>query len=81
LFIDGAHDYPEVRSDVNLFLGADVQYAVIDDLQNANVSKVYNESLNRYDLILEQTYEAILPYKLRGVAQPKKVPVRLVKKK
>lgn len=81
LFIDGAHDYPEVRSDVNLFLTSDVQYAVIDDLQNANVSKVYTETSHMYDLMLEQTYEAILPYKLRGVAQPKRVPVRLVKKK
>src|SRR6056300_973174 len=54
LFIDGSHNYPEVRSDIDLFLKSDLKYAIIDDMQNQNVQKAYNESKSHFKLLLEQ---------------------------
>ena len=80
LFIDGSHNYPEVRSDIDLFLQSNLKYAIVDDMQNRNVQKAYNESSHQYKLLTEQTYKAVLPYRLRGEKQPVNVPVRLIEK-
>ncbi len=81
LFIDGSHDYPEVRSDIDLFLKSDLRYAIIDDLQNKNVQRAYNESISHYKLLVENKYKAVLPFHMRGTRPAVNVPVRLVEKK
>lgn len=83
LFIDGSHDYPQVSSDIRLFLQSDVQYVVLDDLQNKNVQKAYTELLynDRHEVLLEKTYHAVLPYAKRNTNKKQvKVPIRLVRK-
>jgi len=80
LFIDGSHNYPEVRSDIDLFLKSNLKYAIIDDMQNRNVQRAYNESKSHYKLLLEQTYQAVLPFHMRGTRPSVNVPVRLVEK-
>lgn len=83
LFIDGSHDYPQVSSDIRLFLQSDIQYVVLDDLQNKNVQKAYTELLynDRHEILFEETYQAVLPYAKRNTNKKQvKVPIRLVRK-
>lgn len=81
LFIDGSHDYPEVNSDFELFLQSDIRWAVIDDMQNKNVSQVYLEKQSYFVPMFEQKYIAVLPYPKRGKRDPIEATVIFVKKK
>lgn len=81
LFIDGSHDYPEVTSDIKLFLASDIQYAVIDDLQNKNVDLVFAQNESALHLFFETTYTAVLPSWKRGKREPIQATVAYVKKR
>jgi len=83
MFIDGSHDYNPVVSDINLFLNSDIQYVIMDDLQNKNVKRAYGELLNNssFEVLHETRYTAILPYQMRNKnIKPKNVPIRLIGK-
>lgn len=81
LFIDGSHDYPEVNSDFELFLDSDIRWAVIDDMQNKNVSQVYSKKQSYFIPMFEQKYFAVLPFAKRSKRDPIEATVRFVKKK
>ena len=57
-FVDGSHDLPHIRNDLNLAFMSDVEYVVIDDLQNRNVKKTFEENKNRLKVVEETTYPA-----------------------
>ena len=84
MFIDGAHDYGPVTSDMKLWIESDIPYAVVDDLQNQNVKRAFNELLNNdnFTIMHSATYTAVLPHRMRNDKniQPKQVPIKLVKK-
>ena len=84
MFIDGAHDYGPVTSDMKLWIESDIPYAVVDDLQNQNVKRAFNELLNNdsFRVVHSATYTAVLPHRMRNdkSIQPKQVPIKLVKK-
>lgn len=84
MFIDGAHDYGPVTSDMKLWIESDIPYAVVDDLQNQNVKRAFNELLNNDQFVVmhSATYTAVLPHRMRDDKniQPKQVPIKLVKK-
>jgi len=84
MFIDGAHDYDPVTSDMKLWIESDIPYAVVDDLQNQNVKRAFNELLNNdnFRIMHSATYTAVLPHRMRDdkSIQPKQVPIKLVKK-
>lgn len=83
LFIDGGHDYPIVKSDLNLFLNSDIKYVVIDDLQNQGVKKAFGEISYRVREIHRAKYTAVLPSWMRNDSskKPITVPVILAEKK
>lgn len=57
-FIDGSHDLPYIQNDLNLALLSDVKYVIIDDLQNRNVKKTFQENENRLKVVSEMVYPA-----------------------
>lgn len=58
LFIDGSHDLPYIQNDLNLALFSDVKHVIIDDLQNRNVKKTFEENSKRLNVVSEATYAA-----------------------
>ena len=77
LFIDGGHDYEIVDRDINLFLESDIQYAIIDDLQNRGVKKSFEEHKSKFNVLYKHQYKAILPSWMRNTDR-KQVSVNIV---
>jgi len=58
IFIDGSHDLPYIQNDLNLAFLSDVKYAIIDDLQNRNVKKTFQENKTKLKVVAETSYPA-----------------------